>query len=50
MRDECGLYRQMLVPSLLPEGGQNMRWMDVHIDVALTTVSIFGISCLCLMV
>jgi len=48
MRGECGLYRQMLVPSFLPEVGQNMQWMDVHIDVALTTVPIFGISCLCL--
>jgi len=44
MRDECGLYRQMLVPSFLPDVGQNMQWMDVHIDVALTTVPIFGIS------
>ena len=41
MRDECGLYRQILVPSLLLEVGQNMRWVDVHVDVTLTTVPIF---------
>ena len=49
MRGECGLYRQILGPSFLPEVGQNMQWMDVHTDVALTTVPIFGISCLCLL-